>query len=144
MKRAEHSAVVDGTAEEVFAFLADVGNLPRWQAGVTRAEQTSPGPMAVGSTARVDRRLLGQEVGADLRVTRLEPGRELVLTTDAAGLHVDASITLEPLDDARCRVTFGMAMEASSVFMKPVEAMVAQAAESDIAASLEALQRAFA
>lgn len=144
MRHAERSALVDGSAEAVFAFVSDIGNLPRWQSGVTRAEQTSPGPVGQGATARVDRRIAGQEVGADLVVRRFEPPRALELVTDAAGLHVEATVSVEPVDDGHSRVTFGMAMEATSIFMKPLEAMVAQAAESDIAASLAAVQRVFA
>ncbi len=144
MKSAERSAVLDHPAEIVFAFLADIGNLARWQSGVVRAEQTSPGAVGVGTTAVVERRLLGQEVRADMRVTRFEPGRAIVLETDASGLHVQASIDLESIGDGQCRVTFGMTMDATNVFMRPLEAMVAQAAEGDIGASLEALRRAIA
>jgi carbon monoxide dehydrogenase subunit G len=141
MRTAERSTTLDRPANAVFAFLADIGNLPRWQSGVVRAEQTSPGPMAVGTTAVVERRLMGQDVRADLRVTRFEQDRAIVLETDASGLHVEASISLEVVDAMQCRVTFGMAMEATNVFMRPLEAMVAQAAEGDIGASLEALRR---
>ena len=58
------------------------------------------------------------------------------------GLHVVATIELEAIDADHCRVTFGMAMEATNIFMRPLEAMVAQAAEGDIGASLEALRGA--
>jgi uncharacterized protein YndB with AHSA1/START domain len=141
VRTAERSATIDRSPHEVFAFLADIGNLPRWQSGVVRAEQTSSGPVGVGTTAVVERRLMGQDVRADLRVTRFEPGHAIVLETDASGLHVEASIRLEPMDPDGCRVTFGMAMDATNVFMRPLEAMVAQAAEGDIGASLEALRR---
>ncbi len=141
MKTAERTTTLDRPANVVFAFLADIGNLPRWQSGVVRAEQTSPGPVTVGTTAVVERRLMGQDVRADLQVTRFEPDRAIVLETDASGLHVEASIRLEPVDADHCRVTFGMALDATNVFMRPLEAMAAQAAEGDLGASLEALRR---
>jgi len=144
VRSAERSADIGHPAEEVFAFLADIGNLPRWQSGVVRAEQTSPGPLAVGTTGTIERRLMGQDVRADLLVTRLDPGRLLVLETEASGLHVEASIAVEPLETDRCRVTFGMEMDATSIFMRPLETMVAQAAEHDIGASLDGLERALA
>ncbi len=142
MKTAERSTTLDHSADAVFAFLADIGNLPRWQSGVVRAEQTSPGPVGVGTTAVVERRLMGQDVRADLTVARFEPGRAIVLETDASGIHVEATIEVEPMDAEHCRVTFRMAMEATNVFMRPLEAMVAQAAEGDIGTSLEALRSA--
>ncbi|HKR55375.1 MAG TPA: SRPBCC family protein, partial [Gemmatimonadales bacterium] len=136
--------VVDAPASEVYAFLAEIANLPRWQSGVERAELTSSGPVGVGSTAVVERRVLGQQVRADLRVAALEPDRRIVLETDASGLHVEASVGLEPEGADRTRVTFGMAMEATSFFMRTVEPMVASAAENDIAESLDRLSSVFA
>jgi uncharacterized protein YndB with AHSA1/START domain len=143
MRTAERSVTLPHPPAAVFAFVADIGNLPRWQSGVVRAEQTSPGPVGVGTTAVVERRLMGQDVRADLRVTRFEPDRAIVLETEASGVHVEASIRLEQMDGEGCRVTFGMTIDATNVFMRPLEAMVAQAAEGDIGASLEALQRTF-
>ena len=143
MRRAERTATVDAPPSEVYAFLSDIRNLPRWQSGVERADLTSDGAVAIGSTALVERRVLGQEVRADLRVVALEPERRIVLETDAGGLHVEASVGLAPAGDGQTQVTFGMAMEATSFFMRPAEPMVAAAAENDIADSLQRLTSVF-
>lgn len=143
VRQAERTAEVDAPTDRVYAFLVDVGNLPRWMSGVMRAELTSPGPLAVGSTAVVERRLLGQFIRADLRVAELEPNRKIVLSTEASGIQVDVSVALEPVDAERTRVTFGMALEATSFFMRTVEPMVAAAAEDDISDSLARLQAEF-
>jgi carbon monoxide dehydrogenase subunit G len=140
VKEAERSAEIARPADEVFAFLSNLANLPRWQSGVIRAEQTSPGPIGVGSTAVVERRVFGQQIVADLAVTAYEPPRRIVLETEASGVSVQASVEIEPLEPKRCRVTFGMAMETSGFFMKAVEPMVAQAAEVDIEASIARLR----
>lgn len=131
-------------ADEVFAFLSNIGNLPRWQSGVVRAEQTSPGPIGVGSTARVERRLLGQQLDADLRVTAFEPPRHIVLETESSGVSLQASLTIDPTGERSCHVTFGMAMDVTGFFMKAVEPMIAQAAEGDIEESLQRLQQVLA
>jgi carbon monoxide dehydrogenase subunit G len=144
VRRSEQSAEIPAPAEEVFAFLSDITNLPRWQSGVVRAEQTSPGGMAVGATASIERRVMGQRVQADLRVAELVPNGRIVLETDASGLHLEASVEIEPIDVGHCRVTFGMALQATSFFMQAVEPMAAQAAEGDIADSLARLQEVFA
>jgi len=144
VKEAERSAEIPSAAADVFAFLSKLENLPRWQSGVVRAEQTSPGPIGVGSTAVVERRMFGQQIVADLVVTVHEPPRRIVLETETSGVSVQASVAIEPLEAARCRVTFGMTMETSGFFMKAVEPMVAQAAEADIEASLARLREVFA
>lgn len=144
MKEAERSAEIARPADEVFEFLSNLENLPRWQSGVIRAEQTSPGPIGVGSTAVVERRVFGQQIVADLAVTAYEPPRRIVLETEASGVTVQASLEIERLEAKRCRVTFGMSMEASGFFMKAVEPMVAQAAEADIEASIARLREVLA
>ena len=144
MRTAERSAEVNASAHEVFTFITEIANLPRWQSGVERAEQTSTGPMSVGSTASVARRVLGQRVDAELRLAELVPDRRMVLETDASGLHLEARVDIAPLDETRCQVTFGMAMEATSIFMRAAEPMIAQAAEADIGESLARLQEVFA
>ena len=144
MREAERSAEISRPAEEVFAFLANLENLPRWQSGVLRAELTTPGPLGVGSKAVVERRMFGQQIVADLVVTAYEPPHRIVLATEASGVSVEASVLVQELDDRRCRVTFGMVMQTASFFMKAVEPMVAEAAETDIQASLTRLAEVLA
>ena len=144
MKEAQRSAEIPLPADEVFAFLSNLENLPRWQSGVLRAELTSSGPLGVGSRAVVERRMFGQQIVADLVVTGYEPPRRIVLETEASGVSVQASVEIEPLEPKLSRVTFGMAMETSGFFMKAVEPMVAQAAEADIEASLTRLREVLA
>lgn len=139
MREAQRSAEIARPAAEVFTFLADLENLPRWQSGVLRAELTTPAPLGVGSRAVVERRMFGQQLLADIVVTVYEPPHRIVLQTEASGISVEASVTVQELDERRCRVTFGMAMEAASFFMKALEPMVAEAAEADIEASLSRL-----
>jgi uncharacterized protein YndB with AHSA1/START domain len=140
MKTASRSAEIDASAETVFAFLVDPANLPRWMGGIVSAQPLTDGPVRVGSMARVVRELLGQRITADVRLTAIEPGRHVSLTTSASGMRVDATLDVEPLSERRSRVTFGMQVEAENMFMKAVEPMVAQAAEGDVGASLERLQ----
>ena len=45
----ESSIVIRRPPEQVWAFLGEVSNIPRWDRGVAGVERTSPGPMGVGS-----------------------------------------------------------------------------------------------
>jgi uncharacterized membrane protein len=144
VRKAERSAEIPRPAVEVFAFLSNLENLPRWQSCVLRAELTTPEPIGVGSKAVVERRMFGQQIVADLAVTSYEPPHRVVLETEASGVSVEASVEVEELDNGRSRVTFGMATQATSFFMKAVEPMVAEAAEADIEASLARLKEVLA
>lgn len=143
MREVSASARVEAPPGEVFAFLADLENLPRWQTGIVSAELTTIGPIGTGSRAHVVRELMGRRLAVDLSLTVYEPGRRLELESAASGIGVTATLDLRP-DDAGTQLTFTMRIKAQSLFLGPLEGMVAGAAERDIADSLERLRIHFA
>jgi len=48
--RIEATAIVDRPVEEVWDFMTDLENTPKWDPGVLEAKQTSEGPKGVGTT----------------------------------------------------------------------------------------------
>jgi uncharacterized protein YndB with AHSA1/START domain len=141
MRRVEASQTISASPEAVFAFVADLANLPRWQSGIVSAEQTTPDPVGVGSSAHVVRELLGQRLAVDLSVTDYQPGRRLALASAASGIGVTAALDLEPAT-AGTLIRFAMEIRAQNVFMAPFEGAVAGAAASDLATSLDQLKAA--
>jgi len=141
MRRVERSAEIGATPGEIYAFLADPANLPRWQTGIVSAERTSPGPIRTGSTARVVRELMGQEIAADITITEADEDRRLVLTSKVSGIGVTAALDLTPRDGGTL-VAFSMEIRAESLFMAPVEGIVAGAAEQELDSSLARLRTA--
>jgi hypothetical protein len=141
MRRVDASQQLPATPERTFEFVADLANLPRWQTGIVSAELTSPLPVGIGSTAHVVRELMGQRIAVDLRVAAYEPGRRLGLSSAASGIGIDAVLELEPTTSGTL-ARFSMDIKAQNVFMKPMEGMVAGAASSDLATSLDRLRTA--
>lgn len=142
MRSVSASARLSAPPDEVFAFVADLQNLPSWQTGIVSAEMTTSGPVGPGSRAHVVRELLGQRLAVDLTLTDHQPGRRLELESSASGVGVKATLDLEPEEEGT-RLTFAMGIKAQNIFMAPIEGMVAGAAERDIADSLERLRRHF-
>jgi carbon monoxide dehydrogenase subunit G len=143
MRRVEASGHVPASPAEVFAFLSDPDNLPKWQTGIVLAERITELPDGVGSRARVVRELAGQRIEVELLTTAFEQDRHVGLSSSASGIGVDASLDLEPAGDGT-DVRFAMEIKAQNVFMAPLEGMVANAAQPDIADSLERLRAQFA
>ncbi len=141
MRRVEAGITIAAPPEAVFAFVADLANLPRWQSGIVSAERTSPDPVGVGSTARVVRDMAGQSLTVDLTITDFEPGRRLALASQASGVSVTATLEMEPNDDATV-VRSGIEIKAGSVFMAPLEGVIANAAGGELASGLERLRDA--
>ena len=71
--KVEHSVTIGKPVEEVFGFLTDVSNLPRWQDGVTEAHPG--GTLGVGSRFTQVRSFLGKRIASTQEVIEHEPGR---------------------------------------------------------------------
>jgi len=141
MRRVQRTARIEASPAEVYAFLSEPANLPRWQAGIVSAERTSPPPTVNGSTARVVLELMGQRVAADIKVREADADRRLVLATSVSGIAIVATVELVG-HDAGTEVTLSSEVRAENIFMKPIEGMVTDAAERDLDASLVRLQAA--
>ena len=143
MRRVQRNAQFAASAAEIYAFLADPANLPRWQTGIVSAERITPPPTAVGSKARVVIDLMGQRVAAEITVREADPDRRLVLATSVSGIGIVATLELAA-HEGGTQVTLASEVRAENIFMAPIEGMVTQAAEKDLDASLARLEAALA
>lgn len=112
MTRIEHHVNINRPTEEVFDFLADGANNPRWQPPVIETTQTD-GPLGVGTKFHQKmRHPLGFKVSADYRIVSYQPPRELALQTSSGGLirptqryeltaNTDGSTTLRTIIEYR-------------------------------------------
>ena len=140
MQRVERQATIAAPPERVFAYLADLDNLPSWMAGVVSARRTSSGPVAVGATALVVRELMGQRIEAPLTVSAHDPPRRLAVESTVSGVHVAISLDLAANEGGTdVVVTAEIRGSGLTAFMEP---MIASAAGGDLAASLERLRSA--
>jgi carbon monoxide dehydrogenase subunit G len=76
--RLEHSVFIQRSTQDVFAFVSDPANLPRWQSGVAEVSLESEAA-GVGSRHVEVRRFMGTRIEQTLEVTAYDPGRELAL-----------------------------------------------------------------
>jgi carbon monoxide dehydrogenase subunit G len=142
MQRVERRATVAAAPEEVFAYLSDLENLPAWQTGVVDARITSTGPIGIGSTAHVVRELMAQRIEAPVTVTEYEPPRRMVVDSKVGGVRVEIALDLaHATGGTDVAVTAEIRGSGLTAFMEP---MIASAAGSDLALSLERLRSALA
>jgi carbon monoxide dehydrogenase subunit G len=77
--RAELTVEIERSPEDVFAYIADVSNLPRWQSGVHGAEIVGGGEPRAGAQIAESRHMLGRELHTTLEITGFEPPRLFAL-----------------------------------------------------------------
>ena len=66
-------------AEDVFAFVSDSSNNPRWQKGQQSCQWTSAPPIGVGSTYEQEARFLGRTLLNRFEVIEHDPGRSITI-----------------------------------------------------------------
>lgn len=70
---------------EVFAFLADPANIPRWNYAIASSRQVTHGPLGVGTKLQQTRSLPAPAI-EELLITEFAPGQRLTLRGDVGPL----------------------------------------------------------
>ena len=105
MVEASTSIEIERPADEVFAFVSEFPNNPRWQRGQRSCRWTSDPPLRVGSTYDQHARFLGRDMVNAFRVVELEPGRSVTFTSESGTFPLTITRTVEPLGAGRSRFT---------------------------------------
>ena len=64
MIEVEQSITINRPVKEVFAFVADQRNAPRWQSGLLEVRRTTEGTLGVGTKHRFVRKFVGRRLEA--------------------------------------------------------------------------------
>jgi hypothetical protein len=87
---------IDRPAADVFDFVADQTNAPRWQRGLHEVRRVTAGPVGVGSEHVFVRRFAGMRIESRNRFTRYELGRFVAFEIPAGRITGEASYLVEP------------------------------------------------
>ena len=90
--RFEHTVTIDRSPEDVYAFLADVSNLPRWQGTVTDASIDDDGRI------RERRAFLGRRIDSVIEIVAAEAPTRWDLRTVEGPVKFRVEHRLEPAD----------------------------------------------
>ncbi|MER5703259.1 SRPBCC family protein [Micromonospora sp. NPDC002296] len=99
--RFEAVTEIDADAERVWRVQSDIDRWPEWTASVSRARRLEPGPLTVGSTARLEQPRLRPAVW---RVVEVEAPYRFVWVSNAPGVRSRGDHRIVPLPDGRVRV----------------------------------------
>jgi carbon monoxide dehydrogenase subunit G len=82
---------------DVFAFLSNPLNLPKWQAMIAGIEQVTPGEVGVGSKYKVSAELLGRKIDGLMEITAFEPPNKFGFINNAGPMQVTVTVMLKPV-----------------------------------------------
>jgi uncharacterized protein YndB with AHSA1/START domain len=108
-----NTVTIQRPCAEVFAFLADFENLPRWNYAISRTQKLSDGPVGVG-TRYLQARTLPTPSEQTFEVSEYQPDRRVSVTGTFGPFPGRVTYELEPVGDAT-RLTNTMDLEPTGL-----------------------------
>jgi uncharacterized protein YndB with AHSA1/START domain len=123
---------------EVFAYLADFENVPRWNYAIERTRKITEGPVGVGSRYH-QTRTLPRRAEETFEVVTFEPEHTIVVRGDLGPFHGDNEYVLESAGDATV-LTNTMDLTASGP-LRVVAPLGSSRISNAVAANLDMLRQ---
>jgi uncharacterized protein YndB with AHSA1/START domain len=93
----EASAVIDRGIDEVFEFVSDPTNDPRWHTDILEVRMPTPADLRAGTVFTVTVRFMGRRTQT-VEVTDMQPGRLIEYTTKDGTIRPVATCLMEPVE----------------------------------------------
>jgi hypothetical protein len=115
--RLSASQVIDRPPAEVFRFVATehFQNHPKWDPAVTSITKTFPGPIRVGTTARLVRTDRGRQLQGSMEVTEYQPVSSSTVVSRFGPFTLEARTTFAPVAPASTRLLLVIDTQARGV-----------------------------
>lgn len=136
--RFSNTLTIRRPAGEVFAYLAELENLPRWNYAISETRKLSAGAAGVGSRY-LQVRSVPRPSEETFEVTEFEPDRRLTLHGGFGPLSGQATYELQPTAEGT-RLTNTMDLEPSTAALRVVAPLAAPRVKAAVAANLRTLK----
>ncbi len=142
MLKVEHSVRINRPVEQVWKFLTDFQNTPKWDNGVLETRQTSSGPAGLGTTFQNVGPFLGHNAVREYRVVEYEPNqfvRVELMTPSRVIQNAEVSYSLAQTDSGT-NLTFVGLLEIAPLF-RLIQPILLRRAVRDGEGDLDNLKR---
>lgn len=140
MARVEGEIIIHRPAQEVFDFVADERNEPRYNPRMLRAEQVSEGPIGLGTRFQTELKTMGRTMPMAVEFTGFERPQRLASVTRSAMMETEGALTFEPVPDGtRMRWSWEVRPRGAMRAMSPFVATIGRRQEQRIWGALKRL-----
>ena len=98
MVKIEDSIVIKRSVDKVFAYTTDAKNWPKWQSFIPEAEQTSQGPLNVGTTFKGVSRVMGRSMKWTAVVTEYELNKRFAKSIASGDVAIEEHFDFSPVE----------------------------------------------
>jgi carbon monoxide dehydrogenase subunit G len=133
-----NTVTIERPLHEVYAFVADLENVPKWNYAIVETRKTSSGPVGVGTTYRQVRSLPARSEET-LLVTEMEPDRRVAIHGNLGPFVGTLTYEFDDLD-GRTRLTNTADLEGHGL-MKLAGPLASGRVRDAVAANLNALKQ---
>ena len=141
MARGELSIEIDRDPAEVFSYVSEPANNPRWRSYVVEAGWLDAGPMRVGRRGYQTSRIVGRTMSVEAVIVEWDPPRAVTWQAVQGSATVRSWVRVEP-HGAGCVVSGGAEGEFNGFVMRILTPLGARVMKRDAAKSLKKLKAA--
>lgn len=98
MARIEESVTINRPIDNVFTYTTEARNWPKWHTSMPEAEQTSQGPVGVGTTFKGKSRMMGMIMGWTAKATGFEPYKRWGKVIDSGNVVFDDELIFDTVE----------------------------------------------
>jgi uncharacterized protein YndB with AHSA1/START domain len=134
----ETTIFIDRPPQEVFDYMNNPANTPKWQGNLVSAEITSEGPTGVGTTQRAVGQMLGRKFDVKTEITTWDPPNKITNKTLDGPVQFEATTRYDSKESGT-QVTLNVTAEVGG-FFKLAEGLVAKQAQKQFETNYSALK----
>lgn len=136
--RIDGEIVINRPVDEVFDFVADERNEPRYNPRLLRVVQISPGAIGLGTRFRAEIKTMGRAVPMTIEFTGFERPRQLASRTRLSTMEIRGALTFDPVSrGTRMRWSWVIEPHGGLKLMTPMLARIGRRQEQAIWANLK-------
>jgi hypothetical protein len=139
MSRIEESVEITCPVEKAFAFTTDAASWSKWQTMIPDAEQTSTGPVVVGTTFKGTNHLMGRTMKWTAQVIEYEKNKKFGKNITSGSVFIEQHNTYDPVKDG---LKFTIVYDTKvNGFLKILSPMIVSSMQKELKKSLGNLKQ---
>ena len=139
MIKVEKSIVIDRPTQEVFAYVSDHTNAPRWQRGLLEVHRETEGPIGVGTRHTLVRVFMGRRMEASNEFTQYEPNRLVSFKITGDSVAGQGWYVVEPAGPGHTKLTSRIEMRPLGL-VRLAQPLMAAGLKREVVANLRDLK----